>query len=664
VTDGALLQSRPVDPLHAFQRASAFHAQGRLREAEQLYEIVLATDPRHFESVYRLGLIRLHQGRFTDAEALFRRAVKIEKRSADAHHHLAVALTGLQRLDEAVARYEKALALKPKYAEAHNNLGHALQMLKRHAEAASHYETALAINPCFAEAHNNLGNALQALERNEEAVKQYEQALAINSSYAEAHNNLASALTSLKRYEEAIPHCEQALALRPNSVEAHINLGNALSALGNEQAITHYKNALAIDPTNVEVHQRLGSLLLALGRMKEAITQYESALALKPDLFAAYNGLGTALQAVGRLNESIHAFEKAIEAAPRKGAGYLNLAMATRLGADDSRFAAMRNLSHDMKSLDVEDQLRLHFALGKVFGDLGKHEQSFQHLLNGNWLKRQQCTYEEANVLARFDRIRDTFSAELLHDRLGLGHPSSVPVFIVGMPRSGSTLVEQILASHPKVFGAGELRTFGRLATSLRGPEKSEFPECVSALFRDELQALGENYVSAIRGLNPSAERIIDKMLYNFERIGLIYLALPNARVIHTRRDPRDTALSCFSILFNEGHDFTYDLAELGRYIHAYQALMEHWRKVLPEGFMLEVQYEDVVNNLEGEARRIVAHCGLEWSDACLVFHKTQRQVRPASHTQVRQPIYQSSVGRWRSYEDELQPLLDALARA
>ena len=660
-----LLQGGTVDPLQAFQRAAAFYAQGRLRDAEQLYNVVLAADARHFEFIYHLGLIRLQQGRFADAELLFRRAVKIEKRSADAHHHLAIALTGLQRLDEAIARYEKALTLRPKYTEAHNNLGHALQMLERHAEAASHFEKALAINPSYAEARNNLGNALQALERNEEAVAHYQQALAIKPAYAEAHSNLASALMALERPEEAIAHCEQALANNPNYGHAHINLANILAALGrNEQAIMHYQKALAIDPTNVDVYQRLGHLLLALGRMEAAIPHYQQALAVKPDLVVAYNGLGTALQALGRLNEAIHAFENAIAVAPRMGAGYMNLAMATRLGADDPRFAAMQELSRDMELLDVEDQIRLRFALGKVFADLGDHEQSFHHLFHGNRLKRQQFNYDEAKTLAWSDRIRAAFSAELLRDRRGFGDPSCVPVFIVGMPRSGTTLIEQILASHPKVFGAGELRDFGRLATSIRGPDGSEFPECVSALSGNELRVLGESYVRAIRGQSPAAERIIDKMPYNFEKVGLIHLALPNVRIIHTRRDPRDTALSCFSILFAEGHDFTYGLAELGRYIRSYGALMEHWRQVLPGGVMLEVQYEDVVDHLEEEARRIVAHCGLEWDDACLAFHKTERQVRTASVNQVRQPIYQSSVGRWRPYEAQLQPLLQALAGA
>jgi hypothetical protein len=242
----------------------------------------------------------------------------------------------------------------------------------------------------------------------------------------------------------------------------------------------------------------------------------------------------------------------------------------------------------------------------------------------------------------------------------GWGNYSRVPIFIVGMPRSGSTLLEQILASHSRVFGAGEINDFAKSAASLPGVSE-DFPESVLILSDNELRHLGRRYVNSVTAKVPGVIRITDKMLSNFAYIGLIHLALPNARIIHACRDPVDTCLSCFSILFGDDQPYTYDLAELGRYYRAYERLMRHWRAVLPEGVMLDVCYEDVVANLERQARRLIGHCGLEWEDRCLEFHQTPRPVHTASVTQVRQPIYHDSVGRWRPYRDLLRPLLDTL---
>jgi len=651
--------------LPAFQRALALHAQGRVREAAELYEGVLRSDNRHLDSIYHLGLIRLQQNRFADAEVLFRRAVKIDKKSADAQHHLAIALTGIGRLNEAIAHYRKALELKPRDAAAHNNFGYVLQKLDRHEEAARHFRKALSINPSYPEAHNNLGNALQSLDQIEEAIEQYRQALTLRPNYAEAYSNLASALAVRNLHEQAIENCNKALALAPNNAEAHMNLANSLGAIERpQQALMHYQKAIAIDPVNVEAYARTAFMLFHLGRIPESITQCEKALTIKSDHVDALRNLGVALRALGRIDEAIHSFEKTIAAAPKnKAAGlYYVLASSKRISVSDPHFAAMQQLAGEIGSFNVQNQIGLHFALGKAFADIGDHQRSFQHLLEGNALKRQEFVeYDETKLLMRFERIRATFTTKLLRDRKCVGDPSSVPIFIIGMPRSGTSLVEQILASHPRVFGAGERYEFGDLVQAIRGPEGTEFPEAVASMSAEQLHALGTSYVRAIQPLAPDAERITDKMPSNFFHAGLIHLGLPNARIIHTRRDPRDTAMSCFSILFAMGHPHTYDLAELGRYIRAYEKLMAHWRQVLPEGAMIEVQYEELVKNLETESKRIVEYCGLEWDNACLSFHKTKRPVRTASVIQVRQPVYSSAVGRWQPYEKELQPFLRAL---
>ncbi|MBV8538494.1 MAG: sulfotransferase, partial [Alphaproteobacteria bacterium] len=331
-----------------------------------------------------------------------------------------------------------------------------------------------------------------------------------------------------------------------------------------------------------------------------------------------------------------------------------------RFAADDPHLAAMREMAKDLDSFDAEARSDLHFALGKALGDVGDYAGSFRHLIDGNALKRRGVAYNEAAVLEFLKSLALVFTREMIAGRQGRGNPSQLPVFIVGMPRSGTTLIEQILASHPQVFGGGELSAFSDVMATFTGLDEAlagADPVAADAALRD----VGTRYVDAVKPLAPGALRITDKMPANFRLAGLIHLALPNARIIHARRNPIDTCLSCFGRAFTGDQPFTYDLAELGRYYRAYDGLMAHWRSVLPERNFLEVTYEEVVGDLEGQARRIVAHCGLDWDEACLQFHRTERLVRTASATQVRQPIYKTSVGRWRAYGELLRPLLTAL---
>jgi tetratricopeptide (TPR) repeat protein len=646
-------------PSRALRDAVACQGRGQLQQAERLYEVVLAADARNFEALYRLGLVRLQQGRFADAARLFRQALKVERRSVDALHHLAVAIAGSGRHQEAVRLYEKVLLVQPDHPEAHNNLAHSLQVLGRNDQAMAHYETALAIRPGYPEARNNLGAILQTLGRTAEALAHYQMALAARPTYAEAHKNLGNALDALGRHADAAAHYEKAIALRPHDIEALIGLGRAFDKLDRpEAAISQFEKVLTVDPDNVGARNNLGGVIHALGRSDEAIGHYRRALAVKPDDVEAHSKLGDALLAVGRLREANDAMERAVDLSPRKAGYYWNLANSKRFGADDRHFAAMKALPPD--SLDDEERIDLHFALAKAHGDVGDHETSFRHLVEGNALMRQRVAYDEAFALGRLERMRDAFTAELMRHKGGLGDPSTVPVFIVGMPRSGTTLIEQILASHPRVFGAGELREMANLAERVRDADGTPLPEAVATMSGEQLRRLGGDYLATVRRLAPSADRITDKMPGNFALAGLIQLALPNARIIHASRDLRDTAFSCFSLLFTRGQIYSYDLAELGRYCRAHHELMEHWRAVMP-GVILQVRYEQVVDDLEQQARRIVAHCGLPWDDACLAFHRTDRAVRTASASQVRQPIYRSSIGRWRPHESRLQPLLREL---
>jgi tetratricopeptide (TPR) repeat protein len=628
------MQGLPQDTLRphverAYQIASGLHNEGRLSEADKLYQFILAVMPGHYGALFRSGTLRARTNQMASAVSMFGRAVAA-KPSTDALGALGLALSALGRDDEAFACYRKALAIDP---------GHAATL---HA----------------------LGIALHKAGRNDEAMASFERAIAVKPDHADAHFMLANILQGRGRLADAMMHYGKVLAVEPRNHAAHNNLGTVLQKFGRfDEAIALYKYALVINPEFVDARYNLGAACLAMERNEEAIEHSEKALRLDPGKALAHNNIGIALQALGRMDAAAAAYERALQIAPRHAETHLNLAYLRRFTAGDPRLAALEKLAEEAATLDVDNQIALQFALGKAFADLGQHERSFRHLRDGNALKRAQLAYSEEETLGLLARIRAVFSPELMQQKSGGGDPSDAPVFVVGMPRSGTTLVEQILASHSKAHGAGEIETFFQAMTRSRQRNgvAAVFPDMVPALTADALRDLGADYVRSIKAAAPAAGRIINKLPLNFKYVGLINLALPNARIVHVRRDPIDTCFSCFSLLFSGDQPFTYDLAELARYYRAYAALMEHWGTVLPPGVMIEVQYEDLVADLEGQARAIAGHCGLSWEDACLAFHETARPVRTASSVQVRTPLYQTSIGRWRPYESFLQPLIQAL---
>jgi tetratricopeptide (TPR) repeat protein len=591
----------------------------------------------------------------------YRKILAFDPNDARVHNSIGLALQQLERIEEALSHHRRALALSPDMPEAHAGLGNANRLLGHLEEAVRHYLNALAARPGYAAAHNDIAGVLHMLGRTAEAIGHYQRALLAQPDYADAHYNLANILGELGRREEAIGHYAKAIEIRPEFAEARNNMANVLQALGRtDEAVAQYETAVGLKPRYADAYHNLGKAYFALNRNENAIGAYEKAIAIDTPKAMVYNDLGAAHLVLGHLREAYAAFAAALARAPRNAAIHLNLAGLARFTPGDPRLAALEMLAEYESTLSENDQIALNFALGKAHADLGNSERSFRHLLNGNALKRRQIAYDEAATLDRFARIRAAFTPEVMQELGGYGDNSRLPIFIVGMPRSGTTLLEQILASHSSVSGLGEINDFAKAVTEAPGASK-DFVEFLSGLRIGELRRLGRRYVDSIGAKAPGAMRIADKMLTNFAYVGLIHLALPNARIIHACRDPIDTCLSCFSLLFADDLPFAYDLAELGRHYRAYAELMRHWHAVLPEGVMLDVRYEDVVADLEGQARRLIAHCGLAWEDRCLAFHETQRPVHTASVTQVRQRIYGDSVGRWRPYRHLLQPLLDGL---
>lgn len=537
---------------------------------------------------------------------------------------LAIHEQNSRRFDKAEEAYREIVAIAPDWAEAESNLANVLNEQGKLQQAVEWYLKALALKPQRAEIHYNLGNVLKDLNNLEEATARYQTALRLRPDYAEAHNNLGIALQLQNRIEEAIEHFERAIALKPDNAEAHNNLGTALQEQGElKEAGNHYREALAIEPQNAVAHNNLGTVLKELGEFSEARAEHERALALQPDYPEAH-------------------YNRAEVATFRHG---------------DPEILALEALANRMDHLPQSKQVYIHFTLAKALDEVGEHARAFEHMITGNALKRQEIDYDEAGTRETFRLIADVFEPGLFERFQGAGDRSSVPIFVLGMPRSGSTLIEQILASHPSVLGAGELNTLTVVCNS----RTSSYPECMSHLSADGLRRLSEEYLATLPELPPGKSRITDKTPLNFLLVGLIRLILPNARIIHTVRDPVDTCISCFSKLFRSDMKFSYSLAELGRYYRNYRELMAHWRSVLPIGSMLEVCYEDVVNNIEDQARRLLDYCGLPWDERCLSFYQTSRPVATASAVQIRQPLFRSSVHRWHRYKNYLQPLLSEL---
>lgn len=506
------------------------------------------------------------------------------------------------------------------------------QALERHRagdapEAAELYRAVLAASPDHVPALSNLGAALRDLGRAAEALRCYDQALARRPDHAPTWNNRGVALIDLGHHDAALSSFDRALALQPAYPDALNNRGRALAGLGRTPGDA--------------------------GTASAALAALDRALALDPGHAETWDNRGLLLFELGRFDEAAGAIGQAIRLSPTNVRFYYHLAELGRLEPGDPRFTALEALADDPDNLAPGEQILAHFALGAVYDRSGEPAAAFEHWRQGAELRRGQLAYDESAELQRLAHIRAAFSAEVMQ-AVRPGEPASpAPIFIVGMPRSGSTLVEQILASHPEVSAAGEADTFRRV---LRKTD-DEAPERAAGMSAAALEALGAEFLR----LSPGPGRIVNKRLDNFELIGLILLALPHARIIHVRRDPRDVCLSCFSKLFGEELPQTFDLGELGRYYCAYDAVMAHWRRVLPTGSMIDVWYERLVKDPERQTRRMLAHCGLEWDPRCLDFHLTQRRISTASAIQVRRPLYADAVGRWRRYEPWLGPLFDAL---
>lgn len=644
----------------------ALNAQGKPKEAIASLKRAIKAAPKAATYRSNLGEVQRQSGNLADAVVSLQEAIELDPGNARAYNNLGIARFDGRKYEEAAAAYRKAIELDPEFAEAQNNLGNALRRLGRIEEAVDAYQNALAVRERYPEAYSNLGTMLRELGKEEQAEHALRKAILLNPKYVDARTNLATLYHHQKKDIDALRELGEVLKLAPKEVRALILTARCqirrLNFASAEQAC---RLALNEEPDNPEALTVLGMILHELDRYDEAVEVLEKADGLAPHNAETLGYFGVALKSVGRLTDARDKIVQGVEINPNMIAAYANLNDLVDYSKETDLFDRLERVMTAKVKRSPEVMLPLHYAYAKALDDSGQPEKALEHYVAGGKIKRTMLNYDEAETFKFYDDIKRTFTAEFLASRPFEGDPTDRLLFIVGMPRSGSTLVEQILASNDAVHGAGEVKYFSQSLHKLRDrfPSLSRFPDMMRELKPNHYQLLADNYTQPMFRNAGDARIVTDKLLTNYFFVGLIHMMFPNAKIINTRRDPVDSSLSAFTKLFKDDMPHSYDMSELGRYYRQYDALMKHWEGVLPAGVMKVVEYENVVENTEQEAREIIEFLGLEWDPKMLDFHKSNRPVKTASVAQVRKPIYKTAVKRWKKYGAGLQPLIDAIQK-
>ncbi len=644
--------------------------------------------------LFRAALSRLREGDAAGAAVACREALDVAPRNPDLLALLGACLVALREPTEALVHLDSALELAPSHARAWDERGRALLQLRRIDEAVLSLQRAMALEPESALTRRRLAQALLAQGKGAEAdallqqdfteephrqvlleaaahqrARRFRESEALLRSALEASPRDVDALRMLARVAEEAERPGEAerllrrvISLAPDFDDARLDLARVLKQRDKvEQAVECTGEVVSRSPRNPLAQYLHASMLALTRRYDEAIAAYRESLRLRPDNPAAWVGLAHLLKTLGRQQEGVDAYREALRLRPDFGEVYWSLANLKTFRFTAEEIAMMERCIADT-AIDEDALVHFCFALAKSREDAGAHAEAFSLYERANVTQRMRVAYDPVDSETQHERIRVVFTAELLRERAApVREDEPVPIFIVGLPRSGSTLLEQILASHPLVEGTAELPDIGRAITEItrRHPEQ-RYPHALARISDAELAGLGRDYLDRTRRHRSGKPFFTDKMPNNFASVGLIRLILPQARIIDARRHPLDSCLGCFRQHFAQGQSFTYDLEELADFYLEYRRMMTHWEAALP-GAVLELRYEDMVRSQEAETRRLLAFCGLPWDERCLRFHETERAVRTASSEQVRMPLYDSALGRWRNYRAQLSPLIEIL---
>lgn len=642
--------------------ANLLHRQGDAERTRLSLEKAVAAEPAFAEAWHMLGALNGMQGRPELAVECFRKVLTIHPNATEARLNLAQALLQAGQWEAAAAECNGVIGENAGTAAAWTMLGRSQAERGLHDAAVDSFRKALALQPDLPQALMGLGFALHQLGHWEEASGYFRSALRCDPQLMPGHFGLGSSLLKLGNLQEALLHLQEAVNLKPEHAEAQLGVGTVLSLMGNQRAaVASIREALRLKPDLFNAYVTLAATLMTLAEPEEAARLCEQALALEPGNIEAISLATTIDQHMGNIERARARLKPLIDA----GTTEVNVALAygaicSSLDDPGAGIAVMERLLEQNHLITATGKRNLHFNLGKLYDKQKSYSKAFEHYRLGNAIKEVQ--FDPEAQTAETNAIIAIHTRKLLDVLPRATRRSDRPVFVVGMPRSGTSLVEQILASHPDVFGAGELPDVIELARSLGGTTATGqgYPHYMPELTQQLIDDTARRYLDHLDALAATAVRVVDKMPGNFIFLGLIELLFPDARIIHCKRDPLDTCLSCYFQDFSRSHPYSYDLARLGVFYRNYERLMRHWRDVirLP---ILEVQYEDLIADQEAGSLRIVEFCDLPWNDRCLQFHQTQRYVATASYDQVRRPIYKSSVQRWKNYAEFIGPLRAAL---
>ena len=687
-------QQIPIEA--AFQLAISHYNKGELEAAFGLFHRIVDAAPAHANAHQMVGLTALRAGQFETSVNAMREAVRLQPDNIHFLTNFIEVLRAAGELDEALKTGQQATRIAPESAAAHSNLGLVYYDLNNLIEAEASQQRAVALNPELDRAINNLGSIARHNGDRAKATGLFREALRVNPASTETANNLITVLVEAENPAEARDVAEVQMRRTPRNAELHCNLGrifllendidnaevafrkaillngrNAGSYVGlaqvlieknhHELALVEAEHAAQVDPEYALAFHYVALAKAHLGDLNGAIADHEKGLELKPDMTASQLALGYLALEQGDTDSARTRFEQAAEMADDELGPLLALAKIDEITADSEVLLKMEALMPRAVDMLPLKAIAYHYAMGKCYEQLKRYDEAFCQFEAGAKLKRGLVVYDAADLDQLTDGLIEIFDDNMINRLRGCAVDSDRPIFVLGMPRSGTTLTESILNAHDAVFGAGELDDLRDLFIGMDDSLITWNPETLREVSDYEINQRAQTYIEALAQHAPSIPRIVDKMPGNFQLMGLIHGLFPNARIVHVARNPFDTCLSCYTQLFERSQFYTYDQIELGRYYNNYVRLMNHWRETLPEGAFLTVKYEALVDDIETQTRILLEYCGLDWSSNCLDFHLQTRRVRTASVQQVRQPLYRSSKFKWLNYKERLKPLVETI---